>query len=74
MISELARSPTRSENLCLAHNEKASIAVFTDVLWFTHAEHNLIKQRNNNNWSTQDVNGVLFEIQRNQSNLSTAIN
>ena len=49
MISELARSPTRSENLYLAHNEKASIAVFTDVLWFTHAEHNLIKQRNNNN-------------------------
>ena len=74
MINELARSPTRSENLYLANNERASIAVFTDAFWFTHTEHNLIKKRNNNNWSTQDVNGVLFEIQRSQSNLLTIIN
>ena len=71
MINELVRSPTRSENFYLANNEQALIAVFTAVFCFTHAEHNLIKQRNNNNWSVQAVNSVLFEIQRNQSNLLT---
>ena len=43
MINELARSPTRSENVYFANNEQASIAVFTAVFRFTHAEHNLIK-------------------------------
>ena len=71
MINELVHSPTRSENVYLTNNEQVSIAVFTAVFCFTHAEHNLIKQINNNNWSAQDVDSVLFEIQRNQSNLLT---
>ena len=71
MINELARSPTRSDNIYLSNNEQASIAVFAAMFCFTHAEYNLIKQRNNNNWSAQAVNSVLFEIQRNQSNLLT---
>ena len=49
MINELGRCPTRSENVYFANNEQASIAVFTAVFCFTHAEHNLIKHRNNNN-------------------------
>ena len=69
MINKLAGSPTRSENVYLANNEQAPIAVFTAVFCFTHAEYDLIKQRNNNNWSAQAVNKVLFEIQRNLSNL-----
>ena len=48
MINELARSPTRSENDYLANNEQASIAVFAALSCFTHAEYNLIKQRNDN--------------------------
>ena len=47
MINELAGSPTRSENAYFANNEKASIAVFTTVFCFTHAEHHLIKLYNN---------------------------
>ena len=43
MINELAGSPTRSENVFFANNEQASIAVFTAVFCFTHAEHHLIK-------------------------------
>ena len=43
MINELAGSPTRSENVYFANNEQASIAVFTAVFCFTHAEHHLIK-------------------------------
>ena len=69
MINKLAGSSTRSENVYLANNEQAPIAVFTAVFYFTHAEYDLIKQRNNNNWSAQAVNKVLFEIQRNLSNL-----
>ena len=71
MINELAGSPTRSENVYFANNEQASIAVFTAVFCFTHAEHNLIKLKLYNNWSAQAVNSVLYEIQRNQSNLPT---
>ena len=41
MINELARSPTRSENAYFANNEQASIAVFTAVFYFTHAQHQL---------------------------------
>ena len=43
MINELARVPTRSNNAYFANNEQASIAVFTAVFCFTHAEHYLIK-------------------------------
>ena len=43
MINELGRCPTRSENVYFANNEQTSIAVFTAMFCFTHAEHNLIK-------------------------------
>ena len=49
MINELGRCPTRSENVYFANNEQASIAVFTAVFCFTHAEHNLIKFKPYNN-------------------------
>ena len=71
MINELARFPTRSDNVYFANNEQASIAVFTAVFCFTHAEHYLIKLKLYNNWSAQAVDSVLCEIQRNQSNLLT---
>ena len=71
MINELAPSPARSENVYFANNKQASIAVFTAVFCFTHAEHHLIKLKLYNNWSAQAVNHVLREIQRNQSNLLT---
>ena len=71
MINELGGSTTRSENAYFANNEQASIAVFTAVFCFTHAEHHLIKLKLYNNWSAQAVNRVLREIQRNQSNLLT---
>ena len=69
MINELVGSPTRSENVYFASNEQASIAAFTAVFCFTHAESHLIKLKLYNNWSAQAVNSVLCEIQRNQSNL-----
>ena len=47
MINELARFSTRSDNVCFANNEQASIAVFTAS--FTHAEHHLIKRKLYNN-------------------------
>ena len=59
MINELARSPTRSENVYFANNEQASIAVFTAVFCFTHAEHNLIKLKLYNNSSAQAANSFL---------------
>ena len=71
MINELASFPTRSDNVYFANNEQASIAVFTAVFCFTHAEHHLIKLKLYNNWSAQAVNSALCEIQRNQSNLLT---
>ena len=37
IINGLAGSPTRSENVYFANNEQASIAVFTVVFCFTHA-------------------------------------
>ena len=43
MINELAVFPAISENVYFANNEQASIAVFTAVFGFTHAEHHLIK-------------------------------
>ena len=49
MIIELAGSPTRSENVYFANNGKASIAVFTAVFCFTHAERHLIKLKLHNN-------------------------
>ena len=74
MINELTGSPTRSNNVYFANNEQALIAVFTAVFCFTHAEHHLIKLKLYNNWSAQAVNSVLFEIQRNQSNMLTSKN
>ena len=71
MINELVRFPTKSDNVYLANNEQASIAVFTAVFCFTHAKHHLIKLKLYNNWSAQVLNSVLYEIQRNQSNLFT---
>ena len=49
MINELAGSSTRSKNVYFANNEQASIAVFTAMFCFTHAEHHLIKVRLYNN-------------------------
>ena len=49
MINELVSSPTRSENVYFTKNEQASIAVFTAVFCFTHAEHHLIKLKLYNN-------------------------
>ena len=49
MINKLAGSPTRPENVYFANNEEASIAVFTAVFCFTHAEHHLIKLKLYNN-------------------------
>ena len=71
MINQFARSPTGSENAYFANNEQASIVVFTAVFCFTHAKHHLIKLKLYNNWSAQVLNSVLYEIQRNQSNLFT---
>ena len=62
MINELARFTTRSDNVYFANNEQASIAVFTAVFCFTHAEHHLIKPKLYNNWSAQTVNSVQCEI------------
>ena len=49
MINELTGSTTRSENAYFANNEQASIAVFSAVFYFTHAEHHLIKLKLYNN-------------------------
>ena len=49
MINELAGPPTRSDNVYFAKNEEASIAVFSAVFCFTHAEHHLIKLKLYNN-------------------------
>ena len=49
MIDELTHFPTRSENAYFANYEQASIAVFTVVFCFTHAEHHLIKLKLYNN-------------------------
>ena len=49
MINELARSPTRSENVYFANNEQSSIAVFTAVFCFAHDGHNLINLKLYNN-------------------------
>ena len=66
MIHAFAPFQTRSGNVYFANNEQASIAVFTAVFCFTHAEHHLIKLKLYNDWSAQAVNSALCEIQRNQ--------
>ena len=43
MITKLARSQTRSENVYFANNKQASIAVFTAVFCFANAVYNLVK-------------------------------
>ena len=57
--------------MCFTNSEQASIAVFTTVFCFTHAEHNLIKFKLYNDSLAQIVKSVLCEIQRNQLNLLT---
>ena len=59
MINKLGPCPNRSENVNFANNEQESIAVFTTVFCFTHAEQNLIKLKLYNNWSAQAVNSIL---------------
>ena len=49
MIHAFAAFQTRSGNVYFANNEQASIAVFTAVFCFTHAEHHLIKLKLYNN-------------------------
>ena len=49
MINELAHFTARSNNVYFANNEQASIAVFTTVFCFTHAEQHLIKLKLYNN-------------------------
>ena len=49
IVNKLAGSPARSENVYFAKNEHASIAVFTAVFCFTHAERHLIKLKLHNN-------------------------
>ena len=67
MVNELARFPTRSDNVYFAYNEQVSIAVFTAVFCFTR----LIKLKLYNNLTAQAVNSVLCEIQRSRSHLLT---
>ena len=71
MITELARFPTRSDNVCFTNYEKASIAAFTAVICFKYAENHLTKLKLYNSWSAQAVNSVVCEVQRNESNLLT---
>ena len=71
MVNELARFPTRSDNVYFAYNEQVSIAVFTAAFCFTHTEHRLIKLKLYNNLTAQAVNSVLCEIQRSRSHLLT---
>ena len=66
MINELARFPTRSDNVYFTNNEQTPVAVFTAVFCFTHAEQHLIKLKLYHNLSVQAVNSALCEIQRNQ--------
>ena len=49
MINELAPFPTRSDNVYFANDKHVSIAAFTSVFCFTHAEHYLIKLKLYNN-------------------------
>ena len=71
MINEISSCLTRSENIYFAKNEQASIAVFTAVFCFIHAEHNLVTLKLYNSSSAQAGNRMLYKIQRNQSNLLT---
>ena len=66
MINELARFPTRSDNVYFTNNKQTSVTVFTAVFCFTLAEQHLIKLKLYNNLSVQAVNSALCEIQRNQ--------
>ena len=58
IFNKLGHCPTRSENVYIDNNEQASIAIFTALFCFTHAEHNLIKLKLYNNWSAQAVNSI----------------
>ena len=54
IINELARCPTRSDNLYFPNNEETSLP-FTAAFCFAHAEHNLIKLKLCNNWSGESA-------------------
>ena len=74
IINELGRCATRSDNAYFDNNEQASLAVFTAVFCFAHAEYNLIKLKLYNNCQSNLLTvfrSVPCEIQRNQSNLLT---
>ena len=62
MINELARFPTRSENVYFANNEQALIAVFTAVFYFTHEEHQLIKLKGNAQFVQNTTLGLLEKM------------
>ena len=49
IINKLGSCPTRSDNVYFANNEQASLAIFTAVSCFRHAEHTLIKPKLYNN-------------------------
>ena len=49
MINEVGRCTTRSDNVYFDNNEQESLAVFTTVFCFTHAEYYLIKLKLYNN-------------------------
>ena len=49
LLNKLGRCPTRSDNVYFPNNEQASLAAFTAVFCFTHAEDNLIKLKLYNN-------------------------
>ena len=45
IINELGRCPTIADNVHFANNEQASLAAFSAVFYFTHADHDLIKPK-----------------------------
>ena len=61
IISELGYCPTGSDNVWFDNNEHVSLTVFTFGFCFMHAEHKLLTV----------FRKVLYEIERNQSNLLT---
>ena len=58
IINELGRCATRSDSVYFASNKQTSLAVFTVVFCFTHAEHNLIKLKLYNDGSGETVNSI----------------
>ena len=71
IINKLGHCPTRSDNVYFPNYAKASLAVFPAAFCFTHAKHNLMKYKFDQRKLLTVFWSVLFEIQRNQSNLVT---